>query len=33
MNSDKFKTNFTFSKRFKIGHRQISYSNIPEELL
>ena len=33
MNTDKFKSNFTFSKRFKIGHRQISYSNIPEELL
>ena len=29
MNSDTFKSNFIFSGRFKIGHRQISNSNIP----
>ena len=33
INSEKFKKNFMFSKRFKIGHRQISYSNIYEEIL
>lgn len=29
MNSNKFKDNFMFSGRFKIGHRQISNSYIP----
>tara|TARA_B100001142_G_C14341269_1_gene657979 strand:+ start:2371 stop:3522 length:1152 start_codon:yes stop_codon:yes gene_type:complete len=29
INSDSFKQNFMFSGRFKIGHRQISYSHIP----
>jgi len=29
LNSDRFKKNFMFSKRFKIGHRQISNSFIP----
>jgi adenine-specific DNA-methyltransferase len=29
LNSSVFKNNFTFSKRFKIGHRQISNSIIP----
>ena len=29
LNSDDFKSNFIFSKRFKIGHRQISNSYIP----
>lgn len=29
LNSDRFKENFMFSKRFKIGHRQISNSFIP----
>jgi adenine-specific DNA-methyltransferase len=33
MNSDIFKNNFTFSGRFKIGHRQISNSYIPTEYL
>lgn len=31
-NSDTFKSNFMFSGRFKIGHRQISYSHIPDDL-
>lgn len=30
LNSDDFKSNFMFSGRFKIGHRQISNSYIPE---
>lgn len=33
LNSDKFKNNFMFSGRFKIGHKQISNSFIPKELL
>jgi adenine-specific DNA-methyltransferase len=33
MNSDKFKRNFIFSGRFKIGHRQICNSRIPCEYL
>ena len=33
MNSSKFKNNFTFSKRFKIGHRSLSNSFIPSECL
>jgi adenine-specific DNA-methyltransferase len=33
MNSDKFKDNFMFSGRFKIGHRQICNSYIPTEYL
>ena len=33
MNSDKFKENFLFSGRFKIGHRQICNSYIPSEYL
>jgi adenine-specific DNA-methyltransferase len=33
INSNKFKDNFTFSGRFKIGHRQISNSYIPCEYL
>ena len=33
MNSDKFKDNFMFSGRFKIGHRQISNSYIPNNIL
>jgi len=33
MNSDKFKNNFMFSGRFKIGHRQICNSYIPTEYL
>jgi adenine-specific DNA-methyltransferase len=33
MNSDKFKSNFMFSGRFKIGHRQLSNSYIPTEYL
>jgi adenine-specific DNA-methyltransferase len=33
MNSDKFKGNFMFSGRFKIGHRQICNSYIPTEYL
>jgi adenine-specific DNA-methyltransferase len=32
LNSDEFKSNFMFSGRFKIGHRQISKSYIPENL-
>ena len=32
LNSDDFKNNFMFSGRFKIGHRQISNSYIPENL-
>lgn len=33
INSEKFRTNFTFSGRCKIGHRQISNSYIPNECL
>lgn len=33
LNSDDFKCNFMFSGRFKIGHRQISNSYIPNEYL
>lgn len=33
LNSDDFKSNFMFSGRFKIGHRQISNSYIPENYL
>jgi adenine-specific DNA-methyltransferase len=33
MNSSKFKNNFMFSKRFKIGHRSLSNSFIPSECL
>jgi adenine-specific DNA-methyltransferase len=33
MNSDKFKDNFMFSGRFKIGHRSLSNSYIPSEYL
>lgn len=33
MNSDAFKNNFMFSGRFKIGHRQICNSCIPNEFL
>lgn len=33
INSDKFKHNFMFSGRFKIGHRSISNSSIPIECL
>lgn len=33
LNSDIFKNKFTFSNRFKIGHRQISNSHIPDEYL
>ena len=33
LNSDTFKKNFIFSKRFKIGHRQISNSYIPNKYL
>lgn len=33
LNSDVFKSNFMFSGRFKIGHRQISNSYIPVEYL
>jgi adenine-specific DNA-methyltransferase len=33
LNSDTFKTNFIFSGRFKIGHRQICNSYIPDEHL
>lgn len=29
LNSDTFKNNFTFSKRFKIGHRQLYNSRVP----
>ena len=33
LNSEKFKKNFMFSGRFKLGHRQISNSYIPNEYL
>lgn len=33
MNSDKFKDNFMFSGRFKIGHRSLSNSSIPNKYL
>jgi adenine-specific DNA-methyltransferase len=33
INSNKFKNNFMFSGRFKIGHRQICNSYMPEEYL
>jgi adenine-specific DNA-methyltransferase len=33
LNGDDFKSNFMFSGRFKIGHRQISKSYIPAEIL
>ena len=33
INSDKFKNNFIFSGRFKIGHRQISNSYIPNKYI
>lgn len=33
LNSDEFKRNFIFSGRFKIGHRQISNSYIPDNYL
>jgi len=33
LNSNTFKKNFLFSNRFKIGHRQISNSYIPDECL
>lgn len=33
INSDTFKTNFMFSGRFKIGHRQISHSYIPIQFI
>jgi adenine-specific DNA-methyltransferase len=33
MNTSKFKNNFIFSKRFKIGHRALSNSFIPSECL
>ena len=33
INSNKFRENFTFSGRFKIGHRQISNSSIPFQYL
>jgi len=33
MNSDTFKDNFIYSGRFKIGHRQICNSNIPNNCL
>lgn len=29
LNGDNFKSNFTFAKRFKLGHRQLSLSRIP----
>jgi adenine-specific DNA-methyltransferase len=32
LNSDDFKSNFMFSGRFKIGHRQISHSYIPKSI-
>jgi adenine-specific DNA-methyltransferase len=32
LNSEQFKNNFMFSGRFKIGHRQISNSTIPNEI-
>jgi len=33
INSDTFKNNFTFSGRFKIGHRQICNSYIPNDIM
>jgi adenine-specific DNA-methyltransferase len=33
LNSTQFKHNFTFSERFKIGHRQLCNSHIPAEFL
>lgn len=33
INSQPFKDNFTFSGRFKIGHRQLCYSTLPEDIL
>ena len=33
LNSSDFKRNFIFSGRFKIGHRQISHSYIPNNYL
>ena len=33
LNSSEFKDNFIFSGRFKIGHRQLSNSFIPNNLL
>lgn len=33
LNSDKFKSNFTFSGRFKIGQRQLCNSYIPSEFI
>ena len=33
LNSDTFKSNFMFSGRFKIGHRQLCNSFIPNEYL
>jgi len=33
LNSHAFKSNYMFSGRFKIGHRQIEHSNIPIEFL
>ena len=33
INSQKFKDNFMFSNRFKIGHRQICNSNLPSNIL
>ena len=33
LNSEKFKNNFMFSNRFKIGHRQISNSYIPKDII
>ena len=32
LNGEVFKSNFMFSGRFKIGHRQISHSEVPQEL-
>jgi adenine-specific DNA-methyltransferase len=33
INSDEFKKNFIFSGRFKIGHRQLSNSSIPNNII
>ena len=33
LNSDKFKENFMFSNRFKIGHRQICHSVLPNNFI
>ena len=33
INSNTFKENFMFSGRFKIGHRQISNSYLPKNLI